>query len=38
LKNSQQDKVKEKLDEVIEEKVPEQLRDAAKQLLNLFGQ
>ena len=38
LKNSQQDKVKEKLDEVIEEKVPEQLREAAKQLLNLFGQ
>ena len=37
LKNSQQGKVKEKLDKVIEEQVPEQFKDAAKQLLNLFG-
>ncbi len=37
VKNTQQDKVKEKLDKVIEEQVPEQFREAAKQLLNLFG-
>ena len=37
LKKSQQGKVKEKLDIVIEEQVPEQFKEAAKQLLNLFG-
>ena len=37
VKNTQQDKVKEKLDQVIKEQVPEQFREAAKQLLNLFG-
>ena len=37
LKNSQQDKVKKKISDAIEEKVPDQLKDAAKQLLNLFG-